>query len=121
VRVPVRSFIPVSRAKHQQRDATCLGLAKFPCSERVFGADSAGNARPAILCAGENVGVSAAHGALFILVGQPKGADGGDLLHRGTYWWVNRKEQMAAIFFIQTPGRAIHQDFDNAVSQAIID
>jgi hypothetical protein len=39
----------------------------------------------------------------------------------GTYWWVNRKEQMAAIFFIQTPGRAIHQDFDNAVSQAIID
>jgi CubicO group peptidase (beta-lactamase class C family) len=39
----------------------------------------------------------------------------------GTYWWVNRKEQMAVIFFIQTPGRAIHHEFDNAVSQAIID
>ena len=39
----------------------------------------------------------------------------------GTYWWINRKEQMAAIFFIQTPGRAIHHEFDNAVSQAIIE
>lgn len=39
----------------------------------------------------------------------------------GTYWWANRKEQMAAIFFIQTPGRAIHQDFDNAVSQAVVE
>ena len=39
----------------------------------------------------------------------------------GTYWWINRKEQMAAIFFLQTPGRAIHQEFDNAVSQAIVD
>jgi CubicO group peptidase (beta-lactamase class C family) len=39
----------------------------------------------------------------------------------GTYWWVNRKEQMATIFFIQTPGRAIHHDFDNAVSQAVIE
>jgi CubicO group peptidase (beta-lactamase class C family) len=39
----------------------------------------------------------------------------------GTYWWVSRKEQMATIFFIQTPGRAIHHDFDNAVSQAVIE
>lgn len=39
----------------------------------------------------------------------------------GTHWWINRKEQIAAIFFIQTPGRAPHYDFDNAVSQAIID
>ena len=39
----------------------------------------------------------------------------------GTYWWVNRKEQMVTVFFIQTPGRAIHHDFDNAVSQAVIE
>jgi CubicO group peptidase (beta-lactamase class C family) len=39
----------------------------------------------------------------------------------GTYWWVNRKEQMATVFFIQTPGRAIHHDFDNAVSQAVVE
>lgn len=39
----------------------------------------------------------------------------------GTYWWVNRKEQMAVVFFIQTPSRALQYDFDNAVAQAIIE
>jgi CubicO group peptidase (beta-lactamase class C family) len=39
----------------------------------------------------------------------------------GTYWWVNRKEQMVAILFVQTPGRAVHYEFDNAVSQAVIE
>jgi CubicO group peptidase (beta-lactamase class C family) len=39
----------------------------------------------------------------------------------GTYWYVNRKHQIAAVLFIQTPGRAIHHDFDNALSQAVID
>ena len=39
----------------------------------------------------------------------------------GTYWWVNRKEQMVAIIFVQTPGRAQQYDFDNAVSQAVIE
>lgn len=38
----------------------------------------------------------------------------------GTYWWVNRKEQMVAIMFVQVPGRAQQYDFDNAVSQAVI-
>ena len=39
----------------------------------------------------------------------------------GTYWWVNRKEQIAAVFFIQTPGRSLQYDFDNAVSQAVVE
>jgi CubicO group peptidase (beta-lactamase class C family) len=39
----------------------------------------------------------------------------------GTYWWVNRREQMVAIIFVQTPGRAQQYDFDNAVSQAVIE
>jgi CubicO group peptidase (beta-lactamase class C family) len=39
----------------------------------------------------------------------------------GTYWWVNRAEQMVAIIFVQTPGRAQQYDFDNAVSQAVIE
>jgi CubicO group peptidase (beta-lactamase class C family) len=39
----------------------------------------------------------------------------------GTYWYVNRKEQMVTVLFIQTPGRAIHFDFDNAVAQAVIE
>jgi CubicO group peptidase (beta-lactamase class C family) len=51
---------------------------------------------------------------------KPNGSYGWDGAF-GTYWWVNRKEQMATIFFIQTPGRAIHHDFDNAVSQAVIE
>jgi CubicO group peptidase (beta-lactamase class C family) len=38
----------------------------------------------------------------------------------GTYWWVNRREEMVAIIFVQTPGRAQQYDFDNAVSQAVI-
>jgi CubicO group peptidase (beta-lactamase class C family) len=38
----------------------------------------------------------------------------------GTYWWVNRREQMVAIMFVQVPGRAQQYDFDNAVSQAVI-
>jgi CubicO group peptidase (beta-lactamase class C family) len=51
---------------------------------------------------------------------KPNGSYGWDGAF-GTYWWVNRKEQMVTIFFIQTPGRAIHHDFDNAVSQAVIE
>lgn len=39
----------------------------------------------------------------------------------GTYWWVNRKEQMVTILFVQTPGRSLQYDFDNAVSQAVIE
>ena len=39
----------------------------------------------------------------------------------GTYWWVNRKEQMVAIIFVQTPGRSLQYDFDNAVSQAVVE
>ncbi|MGE5646856.1 MAG: serine hydrolase domain-containing protein [Acidobacteriota bacterium] len=39
----------------------------------------------------------------------------------GTYWWVNRRERMVAIFFVQTPGREHQYDFDNAVSQAVVE
>ncbi len=39
----------------------------------------------------------------------------------GTYWTVNRKEQLVTILFIQTPGRSLHFDFDNAVAQAVIE
>jgi len=28
---------------------------------------------------------------------------------------------MAVVFFIQTPGRSLQYDFDNAVSQAVIE
>ena len=38
----------------------------------------------------------------------------------GTYWWVNRKEQMVVVLFVQTPGRSLQYDFDNAVSQAVV-
>lgn len=50
---------------------------------------------------------------------KPSGSYGWDG-YFGTYWWVNRKEQMVAIFFVQTGGRAQQYDFDNAVSQAVI-
>jgi CubicO group peptidase (beta-lactamase class C family) len=50
---------------------------------------------------------------------KPDGSYGWDGAY-GTYWWVNRKEQMVAIMFIQTPGRSLQYDFDNAVSQAVI-
>ena len=50
---------------------------------------------------------------------KPNGSYGWDGAF-GTYWWVNRKEQMVAIMFVQTPGRAQQYDFDNAVSQALI-
>jgi hypothetical protein len=39
----------------------------------------------------------------------------------GTHWWVNRKEQMVAILAVQTAGREPQYDFDNAVSQAVIE
>jgi CubicO group peptidase (beta-lactamase class C family) len=39
----------------------------------------------------------------------------------GTYWTVNRREQLVTILFIQTPGRSLHFDFDNAVAQAVIE
>jgi CubicO group peptidase (beta-lactamase class C family) len=49
---------------------------------------------------------------------KPEGSYGWDGAF-GTYWWVNRAEQMVAIIFVQTPGRAQQYDFDNAVSQAV--
>lgn len=40
----------------------------------------------------------------------------------GTYWWVNRKEQMVVIMFIHTSAwREMQEDFDNVVSQAVIE
>jgi CubicO group peptidase (beta-lactamase class C family) len=51
---------------------------------------------------------------------KPNGSYGWDGAF-GTYWWVNRKEQMVAIMFVQVPGRSQQYDFDNAVSQAVIE
>lgn len=51
---------------------------------------------------------------------KPNGSYGWDGAF-GTYWWVNRKEQMVAVMFVQVPGRAQQYDFDNAVSQAVIE
>jgi CubicO group peptidase (beta-lactamase class C family) len=51
---------------------------------------------------------------------KPNGSYGWDGYY-GTYWWVNRKEQMVTIFFVQTGGRAQQYDFDNAVSQAVVE
>jgi CubicO group peptidase (beta-lactamase class C family) len=39
----------------------------------------------------------------------------------GTYYWVDRKEQLAAVMMIQTPYAVLRRDFENAVMQAIID
>jgi CubicO group peptidase (beta-lactamase class C family) len=39
----------------------------------------------------------------------------------GTYFWVDRKEQIAAVMMIQTPYGQLRRDFENAVMQAIID
>jgi CubicO group peptidase (beta-lactamase class C family) len=39
----------------------------------------------------------------------------------GTYYWVDRKEQLAAVMMIQTPHPNLRRDFENAVMQAIID
>jgi CubicO group peptidase (beta-lactamase class C family) len=39
----------------------------------------------------------------------------------GTYYWVDRKEQIAAVMMIQTPYAPLRRDFENAVMQAIID
>lgn len=51
---------------------------------------------------------------------KPNGSYGWDGAF-GTYWWVNRKEQMVALMWVQVPGRAQQYDFDNAVSQAVIE
>ena len=51
---------------------------------------------------------------------KPDGSYGWDGAY-GTYWWVNRKEQIVAVMFVQTPGRSLQYDFDNAVSQAVIE
>jgi CubicO group peptidase (beta-lactamase class C family) len=51
---------------------------------------------------------------------KPDGSYGWDGAY-GTYWWVNRKEQMVVIMFVQTPGRSLQYDMDNAVSQAVIE
>lgn len=51
---------------------------------------------------------------------KPNGSYGWDGAF-GTYWWVNRKEQMVAVYFVQVPGRSQQYDFDNAVSQAVIE
>lgn len=39
----------------------------------------------------------------------------------GTYFWVDRKEQLTAILMVQTPGGPLRADFQNAVMQAIVD
>jgi CubicO group peptidase (beta-lactamase class C family) len=39
----------------------------------------------------------------------------------GTTFWVDPREKMIAVFLIQTPGRAIHREFESAVRQAIIE
>jgi CubicO group peptidase (beta-lactamase class C family) len=39
----------------------------------------------------------------------------------GTYYWVDRKEQIAAVMMIQTPYAPLRRDLENAVMQAIID
>jgi CubicO group peptidase (beta-lactamase class C family) len=49
---------------------------------------------------------------------KPNGSYGWDGAF-GTYWWVNRAEQMVAIIFVQTSGRSQQYEFDNAVSQAV--
>ena len=51
---------------------------------------------------------------------KPNGSYGWDGAY-GTYWWVNRKEQIVVVLFVQTPGRSLQYDFDNAVSQAVIE
>jgi len=51
---------------------------------------------------------------------KPDGSYGWDGAY-GTYWWVNRKERMVVVMFVQTPGRSLQYDFDNAVSQAVIE
>lgn len=39
----------------------------------------------------------------------------------GTNFWVDRKEQLAAVLMVQTPGGSLRADFQNAVMQAVID
>ena len=39
----------------------------------------------------------------------------------GTHFWVDRKDQLAAVLLIQQPVNAMRPDFENAVIQAIID
>ena len=39
----------------------------------------------------------------------------------GTHFWVDRKEQLAAVLLIQEPVNAMRGDFENAVVQAIVD
>ncbi len=51
---------------------------------------------------------------------KPNGSYGWDGAF-STYWWANRKEQMAVVLFVQSGGRALQYDFDNAVSQAVIE
>ena len=51
---------------------------------------------------------------------KPSGSYGWDGAY-GTYWWVNRREHIVAIMFVQTPGREQYYDFDNAVSQAVVE
>ncbi len=40
----------------------------------------------------------------------------------GTHWWVSRQEQLVVVFMIQVEERdLLHRDFENAVTQAIIE
>jgi CubicO group peptidase (beta-lactamase class C family) len=39
----------------------------------------------------------------------------------GTHFWVDRKDQLAAVLLIQEPVNAMRGDFENAVIQAIVD
>ncbi len=39
----------------------------------------------------------------------------------GTVFWVDPKEEMAAVLMVQTPGGTLRADFQNAVMQAVVD
>lgn len=39
----------------------------------------------------------------------------------GTHFWVDQKEQLAAVLMIQTASRQLHRDYENAVMQALVD
>ena len=39
----------------------------------------------------------------------------------GTYFWVDRKEALVGVLMVQEPVNSLRTDFQNAVTQAIID
>ena len=38
----------------------------------------------------------------------------------GTHFWVDPKEQLVAVLMVQTPGRDLRSDYENAVGQAVV-